>query len=229
MNSFADSFSQETLPAASFDQVVHERRATRHFDGTPVPDQSLQHILEAARLAPSGYNLQPWRFLVLRDPSNRAKLRKVAFDQEKITEAPVVVVAYAPRNGWKVRMDDIFAESVRRGTFPADRVEATKKSAVAGIEKLTVPVWLNRHVMIAFTFMMLAAEAHGFDTAPMEGFDAEAVKKAFNLPKDSEVVALLAIGRARQPDANYPGRLGLDDIVSLESPDTPWPLSSSLS
>jgi nitroreductase len=56
-------------------------------------------------------------------------------------------------------------------------------------------VWLDRHVMIVVTAMMLVAEAYGFDTAPMEGFDPSKLKEAFEIPKEAEVVALLAIGR----------------------------------
>ena len=74
-------------------------------------------------------------------------------------------------------------------------------------------MWLNRHTMIAVTVMMLVAEAYGFDTAPMEGFDAETVKAAFSLPAQSEVVALLAIGFGQEPDKPYPGRLSLESFV----------------
>jgi nitroreductase len=83
-------------------------------------------------------------------------------------------------------------------------------------------VWVNRHTMIAVTTMMLAAEAYGFDTAPMEGFDPEAVKREFDIPDEAEVVALLAIGRAKSPDKPYPGRFALDRIVYSERFGRPW-------
>jgi nitroreductase len=77
--------------------------------------------------------------------------------------------------------------------------------------------------MIAFTTMMLVAEAYGFDTAPMEGFDPESVKREFGIPNEAEVVALLAIGRMRDPDKPYPGRFPLSRIVFQERFGTPWP------
>ncbi len=57
--------------------------------------------------------------------------------------------------------------------------------------------------------MMLVAEASGLDTAPMEGFDSGAVQRELNLPPESQVVALLAIGYAREPDKAYGGRISL--------------------
>jgi nitroreductase len=85
-----------------------------------------------------------------------------------------------------------------------------------------MPLWVNRHTMIALTTMMLMAEAYGFDTAPLEGFDADAVKREFAIPDEGEVVALLAIGRAKPPDKPYTGRFSLDRIVFNERFGDPW-------
>jgi nitroreductase len=82
--------------------------------------------------------------------------------------------------------------------------------------------WLNRHTMIAVTTMMLVAESYGFDTAPMEGFDPEAVKREFGIPAEEEVVALLAIGHAEKPEKVYPGRFPLEQIVYSERYGAPW-------
>jgi hypothetical protein len=70
--------------------------------------------------------------------------------------------------------------------------------------------------------MMLVAESYGLDTAPMEGFDPGAVIKEFGLPKESEVIALLAIGFAKEPDKAYGGRLALAEIVYREKYGQNW-------
>lgn len=222
MNRTSDSHGAEAL-ARPFHALIGERRATRHFTDEEVPEEAITEILRDASQAPSGYNLQPWRFLVLRDAENRRKLRAAAFDQEKISEAPVMVVALAPRDGWRERLDDVFAESVRRGALPAEGLEKARQSANGFIGSFDPAVWLNRHTMIAFTYLMLAAEAHGWDTAPMEGFDADAVRKALRIPANTEVVALLAIGRAREPDSVFPGRFPVERIAFSENLSTPWP------
>lgn len=208
-----------------FKKMVMERRATRHFTDEPVPETVLRTILSLAQQAPSGYNFQPWRFVILRDAGSRARLRAAAFDQEKITEAPVMVVAFAQREGWKEKIDAILELSTENGAMPPGAAEKAKKSALSFLAGLDPAVWLNRQVMIAFSFLMLAAEALGWDTAPMEGFDASKVRAALELPDDAEVIALLAIGRAAKPIAQYPGRLPLEQIVYAEKYGRPWKAS----
>jgi nitroreductase len=204
------------------ERAILERRATPHFDGTPVPDEVIEAVLLAGAHAPSGYNFQPWRFLVLRAEDRRAALRRAAYDEAKITEAPVVIVGFAPSDGWKKTADEVFAECARRGAIPSQNLDQQKQQAVAFVETMSVTAWLNRHVMIAFTHMMLAAEVMGWDTAPMEGFKPAAVRSELALPYDVEVIALLAIGRAKGPDRAFPGRLPLKTIAFDNTVDRPW-------
>jgi nitroreductase len=203
-------------PLKPITQVLLERRATAHFKPDPIPDEYLEAILRFAGQAPSGYNLQPWRFIIVREEENRRRLQAAAFNQAKVGEAPVVVIAYATKGEWRTRMDAIFQEGVRRGVHKAEEVEKAEKTAAAFLDHFPPAVWLTRHTMIAFTVMMLVAEAYGFDTAPMEGFDTEAVKREFGLPVGAEVMGLLAIGFASEPDKPYPGRLPLQEFVCEE-------------
>jgi nitroreductase len=209
-------------PLAPLPQVLLERRATAHFLPEEVPEEYLDAILRFAAQAPSGYNLQPWRFIVVRDPDNRRRLMKAAFGQAKIAEAPVVVIAVGMKEEWKLFADEVFREGAARGAGSPDKVQQYERGALDFLSRLKMDVWVNRHTMIAFTTMMLVAEAYGFDTAPMEGFDADLVRKEFALPDEAEVVALLAIGRARMPDKSYPGRFPLDRIVYRESYGRAW-------
>src|SRR5947209_2007674 len=82
-------------------QVLLDRRATNHFRPDPVPEALLNAVLRAALQAPSGYNLQPWRFIVVRDEKNRKRLQSVAFNQPKIAEAPVMIIACGMKEQWK--------------------------------------------------------------------------------------------------------------------------------
>jgi nitroreductase len=205
------------------EDVVIQRRATPHFSGEPVPTEVIETALSVAAQAPSGYNFQPWRFLVLSDPEQRRRLQAAAFGQPKIGEAPVVIVAFAQREGWKEKIDEIFelrAEQTGQRD-PAAR-EKTKKGALDFISQLPAGVWVTRQVMISFTYLMLAFESQGWDTAPMEGFDAAAVRAAFELPADAEVVALLAVGRAAEVDPPHPGRLPVSEIAYRDRFDTPF-------
>ena len=209
-------------PVKPLPQVILERRATAHFLPDEVPEEYLRAILQLAAQAPSGYNLQPWRFIVVREAANRQRLMRVAYNQPKVGEAPVVVIALGMKEEWKQRADEVFQEGAKRGAGRPENVEQYKQGALGFLGTQPMNVWVNRHTMIAVTTMMLAAEAYGFDTAPMEGFDAAGVKKEFAIPDEAEVVALLAIGRAKAPDKPYPGRFPLDRLVHSERYGSTW-------
>ncbi|HZF00836.1 MAG TPA: nitroreductase family protein [Methylomirabilota bacterium] len=207
----------------SLTQTLLDRRATSHFKSDPVPDEYLEAILQFAAQAPSGYNIQPWRFIVVREKENRERLKKAAYNQEKVGEAPVIIIAFAIKDDWKNYIDAIFQEGVRRGYGKPEMIPGLKKQASDFLEKgIPAPVWLNRHTMIAVTTMMLMAEAYGLDTAPMEGFDPAAVGREFGLPENAEVIGLLAIGCGAEPDKPYGGRLALSEIVHDEHFGRHW-------
>ncbi len=203
-------------------EIIPQRRATPHFDSTAVAAEDLKKILWAGLESASGYNLQPWRFVVVRDLEQRRRLRAAAMDQAKLEEAPVVIVACGDTNGWRtgdleamLRMGNErgFPESGTEGARQAvNGLLAGKGGTAAGIDG-NVNIWVNRHVMIAFTTMMWMAEALGYDTAPMEGFWEDKVKEALGIPESVRVVALLAIGHRKGPDKPYGGRFDVRRLV----------------
>lgn len=193
-------------------QVIRDRRATPHFDSAAVPSEDLEKILRAGVEAPSGYNLQPWRFVVVRDPEQRRYLRPAAHNQEKIEQAPVVIVACGDSDAWHgSARDEVLRISHDHGY---GNPEQARVKIDKDFGKMTnLPMWLNRQVMIAFTHMMLMAEALGYDTAPMEGYEEEKVQAVLKIPASVRVVALLCIGRRRGDDKPYGGRLPLNHVA----------------
>jgi nitroreductase len=210
-------------PLKPITQVLLERRATNQFLPDEVPEEYLNAILRLGAQAPSGYNLQPWRFIVVRDAENRKRLQAVAFNQPKVSQAPVVIIAVGMKQEWKERADEVFREGAQRGAGRMENWQQSRDGALQYLEGMQyMPTWVNRHTMIAVTTMMLTAEAYGFDTAPMEGFDADGVRAEFGLPEEAEVVALLAIGRAAGEEKAYPGRFELSRIVYSERYSEAW-------
>jgi nitroreductase len=212
----------ESITEKSLSEVLRERRATPHFDSTPIPEEDLKKIIKAGLEAPSGYNLQPWRFVVVRDPEWRKRLRAAAMGQPKVEEAPVVIVACGDTEGWKNGdLEKMLSMGKERG-FPESGNDYTRKAVTgllggtagtaAGIDQ-NINTWVNRHVMIAFTTMMLMAEALGYDTAPMEGFFEDKVKETLGIPPSVKVVALLAVGRRSGADKPYGGRFETSHTV----------------
>ena len=209
-------------PQKPLTEAILNRRATPSFTDEEVPEEYLDAILRFGAQAPSGYNLQPWRFIVVRDAADRKRLQQVAFNQPKVAEAPVVVIAVGMKEEWKQTADEVFREGAARGAGKPEQVESYKQQAVGFVSSMDAPMWVNRHTMIALTTMMHVAEVYGFDTAPMEGFDAAGVKREFGIPDEGEVIALLAIGRMQPPDKPYTGRFPLDRIVFGERFGEAW-------
>jgi len=131
-------------------EAIAARRSVRKFRKDPVPDEALARVLEAARLAPSGKNLQPWKFIVVRDPETRKKLAAASAGQAFVASAPVVIVvcgfpsdAY-PRlgrfmNSWPVdaaiAMEHIVLQAVEEGlgTCWIGAFEEAEVKAVLGV------------------------------------------------------------------------------------------------
>src|SRR5215472_7774013 len=90
-----------TKAEKTISMIIAERRSTPKFDSTPIPEADLKKIVIAGLESPSGYNLQPWRFVVVRDPELRKQLRAASHDQPKIEQAPVVIVALGDSEGWR--------------------------------------------------------------------------------------------------------------------------------
>lgn len=76
-------------------KAIRDRRSVRSYEKKGIPQDVLLKVLEAARLAPSANNRQPWRFVVVREAAKRAALAKAAKEQQFVAEAPVVIAAVA--------------------------------------------------------------------------------------------------------------------------------------
>jgi nitroreductase len=195
-------------------QAIRERRSTPSFQSEAVPEGDLKKILEAGLHAPSGYNTQPWRFVLVRDAEQRRKLRGAAMNQPRVEEAPIVIVACGdPTALGDEVLEEMLALAKEHGFGDERQHEAVRRNFPRFVETLEIAVWLNRQVAIAVTHMMLTAESLGYDTAMMEGFHEDEVKALLGIPDSAVVVALLCIGKLRGPDKPFGGRFSVSKIV----------------
>jgi nitroreductase len=202
--------------------LIWERRATPHFESTPVPDVDLRQILEAGRQCPSGYNLQPWRMVVVREAEQRRRLRETAVGQPRVEEAPVIMVCCGDPEGYlRGDLEEVIRIGKEHGFTNEAQHERTRQAVhflldrpgPVGAVRPDRAVWINRQVMIAFSTMMWMAEALGYDTAPMEGFQEDKVREVLQIPGRVRVVAMLAIGRRQGEDKPYGGRFPMSRFV----------------
>jgi nitroreductase len=196
-------------------QAIEERRATPSFDGSPIPPEDLKQILDAGLHAPSGYNMQPWRFIVVQSAEQKRRLRAASYNQAKVEEASAVIVACGDADGWRKDVD-LMLQLGREGGMPesyAAQARTSVSNFLSGFTTEEMRAWLNKHVMIALTHMLLMAEVMGYDTAPMEGFEQDKVHEVLRLPMSYWVVALLGIGHLKGSDKYNGGRFDMGHTV----------------
>jgi nitroreductase len=199
----------------SLSDAIRERRSTPSFDGSAIPAGDIRTILEAAIAAPSGYNVQPWRFVVVQSPEQKKKLRAACYNQAKVEEASVVIVCCGDADSWRRDADDIVRMGLEGGMSEgyAAQLKDYVESYLLSLNTDQMHGWLNKQVTYAAAYMQLTAEVMGYDTAAMEGFEQNEVKEALRLPLSYWVVSLLAIGRLKGPDKYDGGRFDLNHVA----------------
>lgn len=173
-----------------FDQVIQTRRSIRNFKPDPVSDQAIFDILEAARLAASGSNIQPWRFIIIRSPEMKDKL-KAATIYRFALKAPVIIACCTNLSALDTRPDRV-VELIQAGVF--DQVEVEGEYAPPERNQEQVLTYLNMNVGIAITHMMLKAVDLGLGTCWIGGFDPLKTKELLALDDNLQVLAILPIG-----------------------------------
>src|SRR5215472_2449489 len=113
-------------------QALRERRATVSFEDVPIHSADLEKIIRAGLEAPSGYNLQPWRFVVVRDREQKKKLRAAAFGQPKVEEASAVIVACGDPEGWKNGDLEEMIRLAKQNGYGGDPEHSQMRASITG-------------------------------------------------------------------------------------------------
>lgn len=188
-----------------FEEVLRTRRSVHDYTDEPLADETIESIFDKVALSPSGYNLQPWEFLVLRDDGNKQALREIAYDQEHVTEAAAAVVVLGNKNP-SAHAKPVLNDWLEKDYVPNENVRDALLENVEGMAEMSEGerrVWTTRSTSLAAMTLMLAAWDEGVATCPMEGFDADALVETFDVPDGYEPVMLVTMG--------YPAE-GTDDI-----------------
>jgi nitroreductase len=229
MNDFLDDY----------EALARKRRATRHFTADPIDPALVDRLLAIAQWAPSGYNLQPARFVVVTDRTVRPALRKACMDQPQIEEAPVVIVFAGDHRAYEDHFEETVTLDTAAGATGPQYISALRKYVPLAMRRdplswlwkaLLLPIvrifrpipdlpavhkrlWLAKQTMLCAMNFMLAAEAAGLNTLPMEGFDTARVRRALNLPASWEPMLVVPLGHAIPGSHPPKTRLPLDRIT----------------
>ncbi len=190
--------------------AIKKRRAVKHFD--PEHKMTVEEektLMEAALLAPTAFNIQNWRFVLVKDPGLRQKIREAAWNQAQVTDASLLVILCGDTRSWEKSPERYWRNApneVREFIVPAIDSYYRDKEAVQRDEVM-------RSCGIAAQTLMLAAKEMGYDSCPMDGFDYDAVGKLINLPPDHLVAMFVAVGKGIKPAWPKGGQLPMDEVV----------------
>jgi nitroreductase len=170
--------------------------------------------MEAAIQSPTSFNIQNWRFVLVRNKELRKQLRVVAWDQAQVTDASLLIILTADLKTWES------PEPYWRDA-PKDIAEMVVNMTVQfyeGKDQLQRDEGL-RSCGIAGQTIMLTAKAMGYDSCPMIGFDPDQVADLINLPEDHVIGFMITVGKATKPAWPKGGQLPLEEVVIHDSFD----------
>lgn len=181
-------------------EAIRTRRSIRVYEDKPVEEEKLRKVLEAARLAPSAGNRQPWRFIVVTDPKVKEELRLTKEKLRPPPKEPPPMPSRGPPRG-----------------PPRDPIRSAPVIIVGCAlpnESFPGTNFWKIDVAIALQNLVLAAWEQGLGTCWIGVFhEEEEVKKVLGLPKEARVVAMIALGYPAEKKEPVTDRKPLNDIV----------------
>jgi len=192
-------------------EAVYKRRAVKHFDATHrLTKDEERNLLEATIQAPTSFNIQHWRIVILRDSDLRVRIRtEFGNDQAQMTDASLLLLFTADAKAWKKRPERYWVNAPQEvsdllvnwmGPFHEGRDWLQRDEA-------------QRSIGIAIQTLMLVAQDMGYQSCPMIGFDIEKVAELIQLPEDHVMGPMVAIGKGIKDTWPKPGQLPLKEVV----------------
>lgn len=181
----------------TLNNAIQQRYACREFVAArPVSTDELAWVLEAGRLAPSAFGLEPWRFIVVTDDTGRAKVARACHDQPAATTAAALIVIVALIAALEPDSDYVrtrFAAEAR-----GQSVEPIHSAYRSFYRAVSLAEWAQGQCNFAAAHMLLQAAHMGLGSCPIGGYDAPALADALALPAGEVPALVVALGQCRQ-------------------------------
>jgi nitroreductase len=190
--------------------AIKERRSVKNYDPNhKLTDDEVTKLLSLAVLSPTSFNMQNWRFVIVKNPEIRKEIRAAAWDQPQVTDASLLIIVCADLKAWKDNPAQYWKNAPKEaqeflvsamGPFYEGKDELQRDEAM-------------RSCGIAAQTIMLAAKSMGYDSNAMIGFDPEKVAEIIKLPDEHVISMMIAIGKQTQPAMPRGGQFPLDKVV----------------
>lgn len=182
--------------ALSVSEAAEQRHSVRQYQPGAIPEADLREILRLVSLAPSANNVQPWRFVVVREPELKQQLCEAAYGQPQVAAAPAVIVLYTDMADTLAHVDEVLHPGL-----PEERRLATKERLLAtfgAMPEAEREAFGAGQGNIALGYLLLVAQSLGYATSTMLGFEPDKIKQILGLPPHVAIPALVAIGVAAE-------------------------------
>ena len=190
--------------------AIKERRSIKHYDPNhKLSDDEIKQLMSLAVLSPTSFNMQNWRFVLVKDPEIRKKIRSASWDQPQVTDSSLLLVLCADLKSWKKDPGQYWKDAPKEAR---DFLVPAMGMFYEGKEQLQRDEAM-RSCGIAAQTIMLAAKSMGYDSNPMIGFDPEKVAELINLPEDHVITMMVVVGKQVKPAMPRGGQLPLDKVV----------------
>jgi nitroreductase len=180
-----------------FKEIVQKRYATKTFDEKQIPQNKVDELLELIRLSASSANIQPWKIKIIKDHKIKEQLAPISWNQPQITTCSHLLVFCADKDV-QTRVKTIEKNLIKNG--------ATNESLKGYMEMINgiatrmndeqSLAWAQRQTYLAVGNAINGAKSLGFDSCPMEGFNATEYSKILKLPENLVPTCLVPIGYA---------------------------------
>ena len=191
-------------------EAIQKRRSIRNYDPTfKISDTETQELIELAMLAPTSYNIQHWKFVVVTDPTLRAALKDASNGQEQVSDASALVLVATDMKAWQKGMPQKWqnvSEEIRE--FMVNRA----KEFYTGNNELQRDEAI-RSASFATQNLILAAISKGYDTGIMIGFDPDKVAELINLPAGFIISNFVVFGKGIEQVHPRGGQLPTESVL----------------
>lgn len=198
-------------------ESILSRRTIQLYDTSrELSNDLIERLVLVATTAPTSFNLQNWRFIAVRSAEAKRRLRAVAWDQAKITDSAVTFIVCGQLAD-HTTLPDRLAGSVEQGFMPAEMVAGWEGAAKSLY--FEQPQRQRDEAIRTATFgastLILAANSLGLGSAPMIGFDPEAVRREFQLAANEVPALLLSVGYPAEGNWPQKPRRPLAEVLTM--------------
>ncbi len=190
-------------------QSIKERRSINFFEpDVEIPDEKINELISIANLAPSSFNLQPWKVIVVKEKKRKKALRRCAFDQPKAEEASAVFIIIADPEGVELNRERVLDSWAELGYIKNDQQRLMYQGMMNKLygekDSLTRKIFAVKNASLFAMNLMNAARGLGLETHPMDGFEVACVRKEFDIPDDKIIPMLIAVGYLKKGKSALP-------------------------